>query len=470
MSKLHDIKLKEYIFSTRFRNSDFKDFMEFHDSYRVSEDEFTSSIEKAYFSYLKHSEISWKITIPSQEYIFDLETKLIDVLTDIEYEWFLIDGNKLKKIWDEMNEKIKKLEEEIYELVGERFNLNSPKQLQVILFEKLQIPTNKKIKTGFSVDNEVLEVIGQKYAIANLILEHRWLRKLLTTYVDGLLKSINKQTKRVHTTFNQTQAVTWRLSSENPNLQNIPSGNWYAEEIKSSFIPRSSDYEIMVADYSQVELRILANLSRDPVLLDAFKNNEDIHTRTAKFLFWEDKQITSDERRRAKTVNFWVIYGISGFGLSKQIWVPPNEATIYINKFFEKYAWVTKFYAELLEKARETWYVETFFGRRRYINWLNDANKIMKAAAEREAINMPIQWTAADVIKIAMVSISNLLEEGNYKTKMILQVHDELVFELHKDEMFLKDKIKEIMENVYNFEIKLTVDIGIAKNWKEAKK
>lgn len=470
MPKLYDIKLKEYIFSKRFRNSDFRDFMEFHDNYIVNEDDYMSSVERAHFSYNKFEKLSGNNTIPSQEFIFELESKLIEVLAQIEYNWFLINADKLKKIWEEMNVRIKRLEEEIYELVGERFNLNSPKQLQVILFEKLQIPTNKKIKTGFSVDNEVLEVIGQKYAVANLILEHRWLRKLLTTYVEWLLKSVNKKTGKVHTTFNQTQAVTWRLSSENPNLQNIPAGNWYAEEIKSSFIPSSSEYEIMVADYSQVELRVLANLSRDTVLLQAFQNNEDIHTRTAKFLFWEDKQITSEQRRRAKTVNFWVIYGISGFWLSKQIWVPPSEATEYINKFYEKYSWVKSYYENLLEKARETWYVETFFGRRRYVNWLNDANKIMKAAAEREAINMPIQWTAADVIKIAMVRIDELLTKWNYKTKMILQVHDELVFELHKDELFLKDKIKEIMENVYDFEVKLTVDIGVASNWKEAKK
>lgn len=387
----------------------------------------------------------------------------------MEYEWFKLDSVRLKNIWQEIEKRINLLETEIYELVWERFNLNSPKQLQVILFEKLNIPTNKKIKTWFSVDNEVLEQIWEKYAIAALILEHRWLRKLLTTYVEWLLKSMNPFTKRMHTTFNQTQAVTGRLSSENPNLQNIPSWIWYADEIKSCFIPSSSDYKIFVADYSQVELRVLANLSRDKVLLDAFINGEDIHTKTAKFLFWEETKITSEQRRRAKTVNFWVVYWISGFWLSKQINISPAEATSYINTFYEIYSWVKHYYEALLEKARETWYVETYFWRRRYVNWLNDANKIMKGQAEREAINMPIQWTAADVIKIAMIKIAELLKKRKYKSKMILQVHDELVFEIHKDELFLEDSIKQIMENVVDFDAKLFVETWIGNNWKEAK-
>ncbi|EKE29294.1 MAG: DNA polymerase I [uncultured bacterium (gcode 4)] len=470
MTKFYDIKLKEYIFAPRFRNSDFKTFIEQSDNFILSNEKKTASYEKAYFAWANHlADIDYSKPSPSQEFIFSMESQLLEVLSKMEYEWFKLDSMKLKNLWTEMEDRIKQLEEEIYELVWERFNLNSPKQLQVILFEKLQIPTNKKIKTWFSVDNEVLELIWEKYAIAALILEHRWLRKLVTTYVEGLLKSVNPFTKRMHTTFNQTQAVTGRLSSENPNLQNIPSWNRHADEIKSCFIPSSSDYKILVADYSQVELRVLANLSRDKVLLEAFMSWEDIHTRTAKFLFWEDAKITSELRRRAKTVNFWVVYGISWFWLSKQINISPAEATSYINTFYEMYSGVKAYYESILETARETGYVETYFGRRRYVNWLNDANKIMKAQAEREAINMPIQWTAADVIKLAMIKIADLLEKWWYKTKMILQVHDELVFELHKDELFLEEKIKEIMENVVGFDAKLYVETWTGDNWKDAK-
>jgi DNA polymerase I len=469
MPKLYDLKMKEYIFAPRFRNTDFKTFMDLSEDFLTSDDKVIESYEKAYFAWKKHVEIDTDKSFPSQEFIFWMESKLIETLTQIELTGFKLDSTKLKSIWAEIETLIKSLEEGIFEAVWERFNLNSPKQLQVILFEKLNIPTTKKIKTGFTVDNDALEFIWQKNPVAFLILEHRGLRKLQTTYVEWLMKAINPNTKKIHTTFNQTQAVTWRLSSENPNLQNIPAWDWYAEMIKSCFIPSSADFKILVADYSQVELRVLANLSNDPILMEAFKSWEDIHTKTAKFLFWEDAKIWKEERRRAKTVNFWVVYWISGFGLSKQIGTNPWEATTYIEKFYTLYSWVRTYYDSILEKARETGYVETFFGRRRYINWLNDANRIVKWAAEREAINMPIQWTAADVIKIAMIDIEKLLEEGNYKSKMILQVHDELVFEIHKDEMFLWDKIKEIMENVVPFDAKLLVEVWMGDNWKEAK-
>lgn len=469
MPKFYDIKLKDYIFSERFRNVSFTESIEFSDDFIVSSDNDIMLSEKAYFAWQKYKEYDLNMDFPSQEFVFNFELQLIEVLTDMESSGFNISIDKLKNIWKEIEDKIKILEEEIYELVGERFNLNSPKQLQVILFDKLNIPTTKKNKTWFSLDNEALEFIAQKYPIANMILEHRWLRKLLTTYIDWLLKVINKNTSKIHTTFNQTQTSTWRLSSENPNLQNIPSGNHFADMIKSCFIPSNEDYKIMVADYSQVELRILANLSCDENLISAFKAWEDIHMRTAKYLFW-DKTISQEERRRAKTVNFGVIYWISGFGLSKQIWTSPSEATIYINKFFDMYSWVKKYYDDLLEKAREKGYVETYFGRRRYINTLNDANRIIRWQAEREACNMPIQWTSADIIKLAMIRIAKFLKENNYKSKMILQVHDELVFEIHKNELFLKEQIEDIMENVIPFEVKLLVESWIWDNWKDAKK
>lgn len=468
MSKFYSINLKDYIFNSKFKNISFGDYVGQNDNYKISEDIFFQWIEKVFFANIKYESI-WNKDYPSEDFVFNLESKLLPILGRMEYDWFRINDKKLKEIWLEISNRINNLENEIFEIIWEKFNLNSPKQLQVILFEKLKIPTTKKIKTWYSVDNEVLESIGEKYAIANMILEHRWLRKLLTTYVEWLIKNINPQTSKIHTTFNQTGTTTWRLSSENPNLQNIPSGNGYAEAIKSCFIPTDENYTIMVADYSQVELRILANLSQDPILLEAFKSWEDIHLKTAKFLFWENIQIDSEMRRRAKTVNFGVIYGISWFWLSKQIWTSPKEANEYIEKFYSTYSWVKNYYENILEKARNDSFVETYFWRRRYVNWLNDANKMMRWQAEREAINMPIQWTSADIIKLAMIQIAENIKKNNYKSRLILQVHDELVFEIHKDELFLQDTFKEIMENIIPFEAKLLVETWIWNNWKEAK-
>ncbi|MDD2487690.1 MAG: DNA polymerase [Candidatus Gracilibacteria bacterium] len=471
MAKFFDIKLRDYVYSPNHKNAGFGYYGDKKHDYVVSEYPQEMSAEKSYFSFLDSSEIgNDENSGKGLEYIFDLESELLQVLARMEYEGVTIDSTKLKELGEYLEKESKRIEVEIYELTGESFNINSAKQVQEMLFGKLKIPTNKKIKTGFSVDNEVLSYIAKDHAIAGLILEYRGLKKLQSTYVEGLLKSINPRTKKIHTTYNQTQASTGRLSSETPNLQNIPSGDKNSDEIKSCFIPSKPGYTLLVADYSQVEIRILANLSEDVTLIDAFKNNEDIHMRTAKLLFGEDTMISSELRRRAKTVNFGVIYGISGFGLSKTMDISPKEASEYIEKFYDKYSGVKTYYERILEEARKTGYVETFFGRRRYISGLNDANKIIKGQAEREAINMPIQGTAADVIKIAMINIANFLKDGNYRSKMILQVHDELVFEIHDDEMMiLKEKIKEIMENTFPFEIKLFVEIGTGKNWKEAK-
>ncbi|MCK9272833.1 DNA polymerase [Candidatus Gracilibacteria bacterium] len=471
MAKFFDIKLRSYIFDKYFKGVGFGEYLENTHNFGVSPERLVQNNEKAIFSFND----SGKVNLPQTkefglDFVFGFESELLEVLAKMEFEGVSIDSEKLAKIGEEIEIKTKKIEAEIYEVVGEKFNINSAKQVQEILFEKLKIPTSKKIKTGFSVDNEALSFIAKDYAIASLILDYRGLQKLQSTYVQGLLKVINKQTGKIHTTYNQIKTSTGRLSSENPNLQNIPSGDFFSDEIKSCFIPSSPDYEILVADYSQVELRILANLSGDPELTNAFLNSEDIHNKTAKFLFGENTTITSELRRRAKTVNFGVIYGISGFGLSKTMNVSMAEATEYINKFFEKYSRVKTYYENVLEKARQTGYVETFFGRRRYINGLNDANRIIKGQAEREALNMPIQGTSADIIKLAMIKIDNFLKEKNLKSKLIMQVHDELVFEIHKTELQLVQKeIREIMENIHNFPIKLLVDISIGENWKKAK-
>lgn len=412
-------------------------------------------------------------------FIFRLESNLIPVLARMEETGVAIDEKKLQDIGERIREDMRRTETEIYEVVGERFNINSPKQIQVILFEKLKIKPTKKNKTGYSVDTEVLDEIEKEYDIARLILEYRTLAKLDSTYIAGLLKSIDPITKRIHTTYDSLGAATGRMSSNDPNLQNIPAGEGYAKEIKSCFIPSKGNI-LLVADYSQVELRVLAFLSQDPNLLDAFEKGEDIHMRTAKFLFPNKDIITKEERRIAKTVNFGVIYGITGFGLSKTLGCSPHEANQYIDAFYAKYPKVREYYDTILENARKTGYVETYFGRRRYIHSMNDANKTIRSIAEREAMNMPVQGTAADMIKLAMVELDAKIRDSNLKGSMILQVHDELVFDVSEGEQEIFEKmVRETMEQIL---IKnkqdihdlsrfppIEVDISVGKDWAEAK-
>lgn len=401
--------------------------------------------------------------------IKDIEIPLINVLKNIEINWVKIDRDRLKEIWNLLENEIIILEKKIYKLVEEEFNINSPKKVWEILFWKLWLPSSKKTKTWWSVSAEVLWDLAYKYPIAQLIVDYRHYSKILSTYVDWLL-NILWENDLIHTNYNQTVTTTWRLSSTNPNLQNIPSSLWIAWEIRSAFISRFENWKILAVDYSQVEVRILAILSGDENLLDAFKNNQDIHHKTAEFLFpWET--IDSSKRKIAKSVNFWVIYWISPFGLSKMIWWMVSESKNYIEKFFKSYPKVRDFLDKTIENCEKNLYVETLFWRKRYINWINDKNKIIKQAAEREAINMPIQWTSADIIKLAMIKSQDFLEKNNLKSKMIMQVHDELVFDVFpSEEDILKENIKKIMENILqNKEIILKADISIWKNWKEAK-
>ena len=399
----------------------------------------------AYFE--KKTNEAWESLSDGEKFIVEMESKLLPILAEMEYTGVRCDGEKLKKIGESIREEIKKLEIEIYEVVGEFFNINSPKQIQVILFEKLGIKPLRKNKTGFSVDNEVLEEIAKNYDIARLILEYRTLAKLESTYIEWLTKAINPLTRKIHTTYGQLGAATGRMSSNDPNLQNIPTGKGYPDMIKSCFIPSEGNIFI-VADYSQIELRVLAFLSQDHGLLEAFEKNEDIHMRTAKYIF-PDRDITSEERRIAKTVNFGVIYGITGFGLSKTLGCSPFEANQYIEAFYARYPRVRAYYDELLADAHEVGYVETYFGRRRKIESINDANKMQRAIAEREAMNMPIQGTAADMIKLAMIGIDAKSREKNLRGSMILQVHDELVFDVpREEEEIFTELIRETMENV----------------------
>ncbi len=421
-------------------------------------------------------------------YIYELESTLIGVLARMESRGVSFDSEKLRDIGERIRADIARLETEIYDIIGERFNLNSPKQLQVILFEKLGIKPTKKNKTGYSVDNDVLEEIAKNYDIARLILEYRGLAKLSSTYVEWLLKSVDTD-RKIHTTYDSLGASTGRMSSTDPNLQNIPTGDGYAREIKECFVPSSWNI-LLVADYSQIELRILAFLSQDEALLEAFAHGEDIHARTAFFLFGDkvgaDKKTwkaTSEQRRIAKSVNFGVIYGITGFWLAKTLDCSPWEAQEYVNAFYAKYPGVRIYYDRLLEDARKNGYVETYFGRRRYIPWVNDANKTLRAIAEREAMNMPVQGTAADVIKIAMIELDANIRDNNIGWRMILQVHDELVFDIPTSEQEVFEKmVRETMEGVLrNYEWRMTndewrkiippiiVDISTGANWSEAK-
>ena len=406
-------------------------------------------------------------------YILTLESDLIGVLAQMETVWVGFDKKKLEDIGQRIRTDIQKLEIEIYELVWP-INISSPKQLQTLFFETLGIKPVKKNKTGYSVDVDVLEEIARTHDVARLILEYRGLSKLSGTYVDGLMRAVGPD-GRIHTTYDSLWAATGRMSSNDPNLQNIPTGDGYAREIKECFIS-STGKLLLIADYSQVEIRVLAFLSQDPSLIDAFQNGEDIHMRTAKFLFGEEKQITSHERRIAKSVNFGVIYGITGFWLAKTLDCSVTEAQQYVDAFYIRYPGVRLYYDRLLEDARTNGYVETYHGRRRYIPGINDANRTMRSIAEREAMNMPIQGTAADMIKIAMVELDNRITAEWLEWKMILQIHDELVFDIPTSEKEIFEKmVREVMESVLvsrDEQIQIPpiiVDISMGTNWAEAK-
>lgn len=399
----------------------------------------------------------------------DIEIPLLQVLKNMEISWVKIDRDRLKGIWQLLVHEIWTLEKMIYDEAEEEFNINSPKQVSYILFEKLWLQKWKKNKIWFSVSAEVLNELAFDYSIAKNIVDYRHYSKLLSTYIEWL-QDILDDNDLAHTSYNQTVTTTGRLSSTNPNLQNIPVWDGVAWEIRGAFVSRFENWKIIAVDYSQVEIRILAILSEDENLLNAFRNGEDIHHKTAQFIFpW--KTITSSERKIAKAVNFWVIYWISSFWLSKMIWITMKDAKIYIDRFFESYPWVKIFLEQIIKNCEENGYVETIFWRRRYINWINDLNKIVKQSAEREAINMPIQWTSADIIKLAMIKIENFLRKENLKSKMVMQVHDELVFDVFSgEEDIIATQTKHIMESILTDKpIILRADVGIWKTWREAK-
>jgi len=396
---------------------------------------------------------------------------LITVLGDMELAGIKIDAELLNEFSEELEKDLEKTERKIFEKAGEEFNINSPQQLGNILFEKLGIPSSKKTKTGqYSTAESVLANLANEYEVPGLVLDYRSLSKLKSTYVVALPKLINKHTGRVHTNFNQTVAATGRLSSSNPNLQNIPIRTERGREIRKAFVP-DSGFKLMAADYSQVELRVIASIAEDEAMIRAFENDEDIHSRTAMEIFGIDstENVTPDHRRKAKEVNFGIPYGVSAYGLSSRLGISNSEGKEMIDQYFERFPGIKRYIEDTIDFAKEHGYVKTLMGRRRYIPDINSRNWNVRGFAERTAINMPIQGTAADIIKIAMNNIHSWLLQEKLKSRMLLQVHDELVFEIHEDEMEqVPDKIKDMMEQAFGLRVPLKVETGLADNWLEA--
>ena len=425
-----------------------------------------AAVKKAKFIYETKDDFLAKINKEGMDTLLnEIELPLTFVLADMEYSGINVSKAILEDMGEEINIKISNLEREIYNYAGEEFNISSPIQLGNILFEKLALPHGKKGKTGYSTAGDVLEKLKDKHPI----IEYRMLTKLYSTYIEGLIKEIGTDNK-IHTIYTQTLTRTGRLSSIEPNLQNIPARNEYGKLIRKAFLP-SSDACILSSDYSQVELRILAHMANEEVLQQAFKNDIDIHTKTASDIFGIPIEgVTKDMRRMAKAVNFGIIYGISGFGLSENTGISPKEAKGFIDNYLTIYPGIKKYMDDTIAKAHEDLYVKTMFNRKRTINDLNNKNYLIRSAAERMALNTPIQGTSADIIKKAMVNIFNRFKEENIKSKMILQVHDELIFDCLNSELTkVKQIVEEEMEHVIELKVPLKVDIETGTDWYQAK-
>lgn len=404
--------------------------------------------------------------------LFDeIEMPLVAVLADMEYEGFAVDQQALRVIGDELEGKLAALTESIYADAGEAFNINSPKQLGVILFEKLRLPTGKKTKTGYSTGQDVLDKLRNEHPIVEKILEYRIYSKLKSTYVEGLFAVINPDTGRIHSSMNQTIAITGRLSSTEPNLQNIPMRIEEGRRIRKVFIPREKDNILVDADYSQIELRVLAHMAQDPGMIQAFAEDLDIHTATAAKIFnLPLEKVTSVERGRAKVVNFGIVYGMSDFGLAENLNIPRKTAQEYIHQYFVRYAGVKKFMDEAVAQCRETGYVQTLFNRRRFIPEINASNFNLRSIGERTAMNTPIQGTAADIIKLAMVRVYRELKEHKLAARLILQVHDELIIDapIAEQEQVVK-LLREAMEEATQLSVPLKVDLKCGASWYDTK-
>ena len=412
-----------------------------------------------------------KIKENGQEKLYqEVELPLVTVLAHLEINGFLVDDHQLKEFADKLGEKIDALTNEIYMLAGEEFNINSPKQLGVILFEKLELKPVKKTKTGYATNADVLEKLRDKHPIVNFIMEYRQLAKLKSTYCDGLTAVVNPNTHRIHSVFTQTVTVTGRLSSTEPNLQNIPTRTELGREIRKMFVAKEG-YVLVDADYSQIELRVLAHIANDETMINAFRNNEDIHAVTAsQVLGIPLEDVTKEQRSSAKAVNFGIVYGIGEFSLAQDLHISVKEAKAYIESYLEKYHGVRNYMESIKEQAKKDGYVKTMLNRIRYIPELKSPNYNIRQFGERVALNTPIQGTAADIIKLAMVRVDNRLINEGLKSKLILQVHDELIVEAHKDEV---DKVKQIlseeMQGAMELNVPLKVDMSTGHSWYDAK-
>ena len=408
----------------------------------------------------------------TQKLFDEIELPLLRVLAAMELEGINLDKAFLNSLSDDLNNDIQTLEKRIYEAAGEEFNIASPKQLGIILFEKMKLVDKpKKTKTGqYSTAEDVLSYLAKDHQIIRDVLDYRGLAKLKSTYVDALPLQVEESTNRVHTDYMQTVAATGRLSSNNPNLQNIPIRTERGRQVRKAFVPRDENYTLLAADYSQIELRIIAALSQEETMIEAFKNGEDIHASTASRVFNVPlTEVSREQRSNAKTVNFGIIYGVSAFGLSNQTDLSRGEAKELIDTYYETYPKLRAYISKQVDFARDNGYVQTVLGRRRYLKDINSRNAVVRGAAERNAVNAPIQGSAADIIKIAMINIYDKLQASGYKSKMLLQVHDELVFDIYKPELdAMKTHIKTEMENAYTLNVPLDVDLDIGDNWLEA--
>lgn len=403
------------------------------------------------------------------ELFSQIEMPLVEVLANMQYNGMYLDKEELIAFGEELKEQLEVLTKEIYKLAGEEFNINSTQQLGTILFEKLKLTTSKKTKKGYSTDVDSLEKIKKEHPIVEKILEYRSLMKLNSTYVEGMLPYINKNTNRIHSYFHQTVTATGRISSTEPNLQNIPTRMELGKRLRKVFKPKEG-YVFIDADYSQIELRILAHISQDEHMLEAFKHNEDIHKQAAsKVLNIPIEEVTKEERSNAKAVNFGIVYGISDFGLAEQLGIGKKQAKQYIEQYLEQYSGIDKFMKDIVEKAKEQGYVETLFHRKRYLPELKSNNYMVRGFGARAAMNTPIQGTAADIMKLAMVNLNKALKTAKIDAKIILQVHDELILEAKiEDKERAKELLKENMEHAISLSVPLEVEVSEANNWYDA--
>ena len=400
----------------------------------------------------------------------NIEMPLVPVLAEMQYNGMLVDEQELKDFGNTLKKQLDVLTKNIYELCGEEFNINSHQQLGKILFEKLKLPVYKKTKNGYTTDVDVLEKLKGQHPVIEKILEYRTLTKLNSTYVEGLIPYINPETKKIHSSFHQTITATGRISSTDPNLQNIPTRAELGKQIRKAFKPAEGNVYID-ADYSQIELRVLAHISQDENMIYAFKHGEDIHKQAASKVFGVPiEEVTKEQRSSAKAVNFGIVYGISDFGLANQIGVSNKEAKEYINQYLEKYSGIKHFMDDIVESAKAKGYVETLFGRRRYIPEIKSNNYMVRQFGNRVAMNTPIQGTAADIMKIAMINVNKALKEQKINGKIVLQIHDELLLEVSKEQKEqAKQILKECMENAMKLSVPLEVELSEGTSWYEVK-